>query len=76
MELLSLHTLLANQLLDGLPGYSVYKALCYKPVNFKPGAPFYMVRCFMALAINVIDRRDPSNEMRHQLQPNKTKVRL
>ena len=30
----------------------------------------------MALAINVIDRRDPSNEMRHQLQPNKTKVRL
>ena len=28
---------------------------------------------FMALAI---DRRDPSNEMRRQLQPNKTKVRL
>ena len=31
---------------------------------------------FMALAIDVIDRRDPSNEMRRQLQPNKTKVRL
>ena len=30
---------------------------------------------FMALAIDVIDRRDPSNEMRRQLQPNKTKVR-
>ena len=28
---------------------------------------------FMALAIDVID---PSNEMRRQLQPNKTKVRL
>ena len=27
---------------------------------------------FMALAIDVIDRRDPSNEMRRQLQPNKT----
>ena len=23
--------------------------------------------CFMALAINVIDRRDPSNELRRQL---------
>ena len=31
---------------------------------------------FMALAIDVIDRRDPSNEMRRQLQLNKTKVRL
>ena len=31
---------------------------------------------FMGLAIDVIDRRDPSNEMRHQLQPNKTKVKL
>ena len=31
---------------------------------------------FMALAIDVIDRRGPSNEMRHQLQPKKTKVRL
>ena len=31
---------------------------------------------FMALAIDVIDRRDPSNEMGHQLQPNRTKVRL
>ena len=29
----------------------------------------------MALAINVIDRCGPSNEMRHQLQPKKTKVR-
>ena len=29
---------------------------------------------FMALAIDVIDRRDPSNEMHRQLQPNKTKV--
>ena len=29
---------------------------------------------FMALAIDVIDRRDPSNEMHCQLQPNKTKV--
>ena len=31
---------------------------------------------FMALAIDVIDRRDPSNEMRHMLQPNKSKLRL
>ena len=31
---------------------------------------------FMALAIDVIDRRDPSNEMRCQLQLNETKVRL
>ena len=31
---------------------------------------------FMALAIDVIDRRDPSNEMRRQLQPKNTKVRL
>ena len=30
---------------------------------------------FMALAIDVIDRRDPSNEMRRQLQPKKTKLR-
>ena len=30
----------------------------------------------MALAIDVIDRRDPSNKMRRQLQLNKTKVRL
>ena len=29
---------------------------------------------FMALAIDVIDRRDPSNEMRRQLQPNKTNL--
>ena len=27
----------------------------------------------MALAIHVIDRCDPGNEMRHRLQPNKTK---
>ena len=27
-------------------------------------------------AINVIDRRGPSNEMRYQLHPKKTKVRL
>ena len=32
--------------------------------------------CFMALAIDVIDRRDPSNEMHRQLQPKKTEVRL
>ena len=31
---------------------------------------------FMARAIDVIDRRDPSNEMRRQLQPKKTKIRL
>ena len=31
---------------------------------------------FMACPIDGIDRRDPSNEMRHQLQPKKTKVRL
>ena len=31
---------------------------------------------FMALAVDVIDKRGPSNEMRHQLQPKKTKVRL
>ena len=30
----------------------------------------------MALVIYIIDRHDPSNEMRHQLQPKKTKVRL
>ena len=30
----------------------------------------------MGLAIDIIDRRDPSNEMRRQLQPNKTKLRL
>ena len=32
--------------------------------------------CFMTIAVNVIDRRGPSNEMRLQLQPKKTKVRL
>ena len=31
---------------------------------------------FIAFAINVIDRRGPSNEMQRQLQPKKTKVRL
>ena len=31
---------------------------------------------FMALAIDVIDRHDPSNEMCRQLQLNKTKVML
>ena len=31
---------------------------------------------FMALAINIIDRHSPSNEMHRQLQPKKTKVRL
>ena len=31
---------------------------------------------FMALAIDVVDRRDPSIEMRCQLQPKKTKVGL
>ena len=32
---------------------------------------------FIALSIiDVIDRRDPSNEMRRQLKPNKTKVKL
>ena len=31
---------------------------------------------FMALAVDVINRRGPSNKMRHQLQPKKTKVRL
>ena len=30
----------------------------------------------MALAVDVIDMRGPSNEMHRQLQPNKTKVRL
>ena len=30
----------------------------------------------MALAINVIDRHGPSNKMRCQLQPKKTKLRL
>ena len=30
----------------------------------------------MALTINVIARRGPGNEMCHQLQPKKTKVRL
>ena len=31
---------------------------------------------FMALAVNDIDRRGPSNEMNLQLQPNKTNVML
>ena len=31
---------------------------------------------FMARAIDVIDRRDPSNEIRRQLQLKKTTVRL
>ena len=31
---------------------------------------------FIALAVDVIDRRGPSNEMRCRLQPKKTKVRL
>ena len=31
---------------------------------------------FMALAVDVIDRHDPTNEMHHQLQAKKTKVRL
>ena len=31
---------------------------------------------FMALEVNVIYRRDPCNEMCHQLQPTKTKVSL
>ena len=34
------------------------------------------VVCFMARAIDFIDRRDPSSEMRRQLQPKKTTVRL
>ena len=29
----------------------------------------------MAIAVDAIDRRGPSNEMHHQLQPEKTKVR-
>ena len=32
--------------------------------------------CFMALCVDVIDRHGPSNEMRRQLQPKNTKVRL
>ena len=32
--------------------------------------------CFIALVVDVIDRRGPSNEIRRQLQPKKTKVRL
>jgi len=31
---------------------------------------------FVATAVDVIDRRGTSNEMRRQLQPNKPKVRL
>ena len=31
---------------------------------------------FMALAVDVMDRRDPGNEMVYQLKPKKTKVRL
>ena len=31
---------------------------------------------FMALAIDVVDRHSPGNEMHRQLQPNKAKVRL
>ena len=32
--------------------------------------------CFMALAVDVIDRRGPSIEMCRQLQSKKTKIRL
>ena len=32
--------------------------------------------CFMALAVDFIDRCGPSNKMHHQLQPKKTKVKL
>ena len=39
-------------------------------------AAAFQFRFIIAHAIDVIDRRDPSNEMRRQLQPNKTKVRL
>ena len=35
-----------------------------------------LARRSMALAINVMHERAPSNEMRTQLQPKKTKVRL
>ena len=35
-------------------------------------AAFQFRLIIMALAIDVIDMRDPSNEMRRQLQPNKT----
>ena len=38
-------------------------------------APAFQL-CFMAFAIDVIDRRGPSNEMRRQLKPKKAKVRL
>ena len=31
---------------------------------------------FMAFAVDFIDRRGPSNKMRRQLQPKKTKARL
>ena len=31
---------------------------------------------FMAVAVDAIDRRGPSNKMRRQLQPKKPKVRL
>jgi len=31
---------------------------------------------FMAVAVDIIDRRGPSNEMCRQLQPKKPKVRL
>ena len=32
--------------------------------------------CFMAFAVDVIDRRGPSNKMGSQLKPKKAKVRL
>ena len=31
--------------------------------------------CFIAFPVNVIDRRDPSNEIRCQLKPKKAKIR-
>ena len=44
--------------------YDWWNNFCYFSV------PFY------GFAVDVIDRRGPSNEMRRQLQPKRTKVRL
>ena len=35
-----------------------------------------LTRCSMALAVSIMHGRDPSNEIRTQLQSTKTKVRL
>ena len=66
----------------------VHKCMCVRPRGHK--LPVALFRLYIigrmiaatfqfrlvALAVDVIDRRDPSNEMRRQLQPQKINGRL